>query len=90
MNDQKPTIGSKLKNHFSENKDVYVKFGYYTLGVLAMTATYTVMEKYQLKQRNAMWDKVELEQRAEFGADVVTLRNREGYFFYFKPETPEI
>lgn len=85
MTENKKTIASRLKDHYTENKLAYIKFGYYTLGVVAMSATYTVLERYQMKQRAAWWDAAELEGIAAHGESTRVFTDREGNPFWFTP-----
>jgi hypothetical protein len=89
MTEDKKTLASKLKDHYTENKEGYTKFGYYCLGVAAMTVTYTVLDYYTGKARTAKWDAAELEALEKFGDKAVVVRSREGRFGVFVPNSPE-
>lgn len=66
-------ITKKVKSHFSENKEEYIRFGYYAAGVVIGAFAYAIGSEYG---RNRAWDKLEaMEDTAE---DRVLVIDRHG------------
>lgn len=86
MTENKKTIATKLKAHFAENKETYIRFGCYTVGVVATTVAYSLMDKHYSKLRTARWDAAIEEGLTVHGEGTRTTMDRAGHFFHYVPE----
>jgi hypothetical protein len=85
MNDTKPSVTDRLKNHFSTNKQCYRDFAMYSLGIAATVTTFAIMAKIGGKSIDAKWDAAQLEAALELGEEGLAVAKRDGNFMFVLP-----
>lgn len=79
-------ITKKVKNHFSENKEEYIRFGYYAAGVVIGAFAYAIGSEYG---RSRAWDKLEAMEDTSEDRVLVIDRHGDTYLMEVLPDSED-